>query len=470
MATMSTSGRISFARIPETTEMPYLLETQKQSYAEFLQFEEQPDTRTDHGLQEVFRSVFPIHPPQDPSSLEFIEYTFGTPKYTVKECIDRGMTFAAPLKLKLQLIVREINEETAQTEIRDIKEQEVYMGEIPLMTDQGTFIINGAERVIVSQLHRSPGVSFSRSTHPNGKYTYSARIIPYRGAWVEFEIDIYGVMYVMIDRKRKIPATTFLRCFNYNDDEKMADEFFKVETIKLDDFKGGATLITDLENFLGAEFIETIRDEKGKKIVDTGAKVTKKATEALRQAGIDRVHLTVAQGYEHLIGRILAADIIDSSTGEILAEAWETVTTTLLRRCARSHIKAIRVIRLDSTENPGPILNTLNKDKVRSMEDAVVEFFRKMRPGNPVSVVAGRRLVEEMFFNDKRYDLGAVGRYKINKRFYNAGTGTGDLSNRLLTVEDVIHVMKHLVKLAAEEVDVDDIDHLGNRRDRKSVV
>ncbi len=466
MANTPTAGRISFARIPETMEMPYLLETQKQSYAEFLQFDVQPDSREDKGLHEVFRSVFPIYPPGDPSSLEFIEYSFGTPKYSVKESIDRGMTYQAPLKLKLQLIVRETNEDTGQTEIRDIKQQEVYMGEVPLMTSQGTFIINGAERVIVSQLHRSPGVSFSRSTHPNGKFTYSARIIPYRGAWVEFEIDIYGVMYVMIDRKRKIPATTFLRCFNYNDDAQMAREFFDVETLKLDNFEAGATAISNLEEFLGAEFIETIRDDKGKKIVEAGAKVTKKATEELRKAGIEKAHLTVARGYEHIIGRILAADIIDTDTGEILAEAWETVTTSLLRRAARSRIKSIDVVLLANPEAPGPILNTLNKDKIRTHEDAVIEFFRKMRPGNPVSVIAGKRLVEEMFFNDKRYDLGAVGRYKINKRFYNVGTGTGDLANRLLTIEDVIHVMKHLTKLAAEEVDVDDIDHLGNRRVR----
>jgi len=465
MATTSSTGRLSFARIPETTEMPYLLETQKQSYAEFLQFESQPEEREDRGLQEVFRSVFPIHPPGDPSSLEFVEYTFGMPKYSVKECIDRGMTFAAPLKLRLQLIVREINEDTGLPEIRDIKEQEVYMGEVPLMTEQGTFIINGAERVIVSQLHRSPGVSFSRATHPNGKYTYSARIIPYRGAWVEFEIDIYGVMYVMIDRKRKIPSTTFLRCFGYTDDSEMAREFFEVETLAIDDFRGGATPVGKLDQFTGSEFIETIRDEKNKKIVEAGAKVTKKAKEALEKAGIERVHLTVAEGYDHLLGRILAADVVDKETGEILAETWEAVTTQLLRRAGRAVVRSIEVIVAD-TQNPGPILNTLNKDKIRTHEDAVVDFFRKMRPGNPISVQAGKRLVEETFLNEKRYDLGAVGRYKINKRFYNVGKETGDLSNRLMTVQDIIHVMKHLVRLAHEDVEVDDIDHLGNRRVR----
>jgi DNA-directed RNA polymerase subunit beta len=467
MATTLSAGRVSFARIPETTEMPYLLETQKSSYAEFLQFDAQPDNREERGLQEVFRSVYPIHPPGDPSSLEFIEYTFGTPKYTVKECIERGMTYAAPLKLKLQLIVREVNEDTALTEIHDIKEQEVYMGEVPLMTDEGTFIINGAERVIVSQLHRSPGVSFSRNTHPNGKYTYSARVIPYRGAWVEFEIDIYGVMYVMIDRKRKIPATTFLRCFTFNDDSKIAKEFFNVEELRLDDFSSGSTPHAELEKFVGkAEYIETIKDERGKKVVETGAKLTKKSIEALRQAGIESAHLTVAAGYEHLIGRILAADVIDLTTGEVLAEAWEVVSTSLLRRCGRLNIAAVAVLKLENPDEPGPILNTLNKDKIRNEEEAYVEFFRKMRPGNPVSVQAGKRLMEEMFFNDKRYDLGQVGRYKINKRFYGVGTETGDLENRLLTIDDIIHVMKHLVRLAAEEVDVDDIDHLGNRRVR----
>jgi DNA-directed RNA polymerase subunit beta len=460
------TGRLSYARIPETMEMPYLLETQKQSYSDFLQLETSADTREMKGLEEVFKSVFPISAPGDPSTLEFQEYTFGTPKYTVKECLSRGMTFNAPLKLKLQLIVRELNEETSHTEIRDIKEQEVYMGEVPLMTDQGTFIINGAERVIVSQLHRSPGVSFSSATHPNGKQTYSARIIPYRGAWVEFEIDIYGVMHVMVDRKRKIPATTFLRCFGYNDDATLAGHFFEVDTVTLDDFRGGATKISRLTEFVGSEFIETIRDEKGKKIVEAGTRVTKKASEALRVAGIDAVHLSVAEGYEHLLGRILAADAIDTKTGEILAEAWEQVTTSLLRKCGRAGLKKLQVLAIDAPNSPHPILNTLNKDKIRSEDDAVIEFFRRMRPGNPVSIQAGKRLMEEMFFNEKRYDLGAVGRYKVNKRFYEVGNGTGDLTNRLLSTTDIIHVMKHLVRLWKEEVDVDDIDHLGNRRVR----
>ncbi|MCB2153555.1 DNA-directed RNA polymerase subunit beta [bacterium] len=460
------NGRLSFARIPEVMEMPYLLETQKQSYSDFLQFEVPPDQREMKGLQEVFRSVYPISAPGDPSTLDFVEYTFGTPKYTVKESIDRGMTYASPLKLKLQLIVREQNEETGQVEIRDIKEQEVYMGEIPLMTEQGTFIINGAERVIVSQLHRSPGVSFSTATHPNGKLTYSARIIPYRGAWVEFEIDIYGVMYVMIDRKRKILATTFLRAFGYRDDEKLAEEFFATEFVDIEDFVAGFTSVEDLQEHLGTEYAETVVDDGGKIVIDHGQKVTKKSQEALRQAGVDEVQLNLAEGYESLVGRVLAADVVDETTGEILAETWDVITTSMLRRCSHANIKALKVLLLDNPEMPGPMLSTIQKDKVRTEDDAVIEFFRKMRPGNPVSALAGKRLMEEMFFDERRYDLGAVGRYKINKRFYNAGTGTGDLSQRLLSMEDLLHVMKHLSKLAAEEVEVDDIDHLGNRRVR----
>ncbi|MCA1659996.1 MAG: DNA-directed RNA polymerase subunit beta, partial [Verrucomicrobiaceae bacterium] len=227
-----------------------------------------PDMRENLGLQEAFTSIFPVTSPSTPSTLEFIEYSFGAPKYSVKECMDRGMTYAAPLKVKLQLIVRQTNPETNETEIKDIKEQETYMGEIPLMTEQGTFIVNGAERVIVSQLHRSPGVSFSSGIHPNGKTIFSARIIPYRGAWVEFEVDINNVMYVMVDRKRKIPATAFMRAFGLTDDEQIAREFFDTEALDLDDFTRGATKVSDLvEKFLGNEFIEEIIDPKTGKLL-----------------------------------------------------------------------------------------------------------------------------------------------------------------------------------------------------------
>ena len=369
--------RLSFARISEIMEMPYLLQTQKESYKEFLQFENPPDLRQDKGLQEAFRSVFPIIAPGNPSSLEFVEYSFGQPKYSVKECVERGMTYAAPLKLKLQLIVREEDPEApGQIEIRDIKEQECYMGEVPLMTEQGTFIINGAERVIVSQLHRSPGVSFSSATHPNGKLTYSARIIPYRGAWVEFEVDIYGVMHVMIDRKRKIPATTFLRAFCSVTDEEMAQEFFDVKNLRLDSFESGATELGQLENFLGEEFIDSVYNEAtGEKVVEKGDRVTKKAIEALRREGVESIYLTVADGYEEVLGQILARDVIDKETGEVYAEVWDVITTTLLRRCGRAGIRELKVI--DPKTVTDIMLNTLEKDKVKTHEEGLIEFFKR---------------------------------------------------------------------------------------------
>jgi DNA-directed RNA polymerase subunit beta len=456
------TGRISYQRIPEIMEIPYLLETQKKSYADFLQFVVPPDQRENKGLQEAFYSVLPISATNNPSTLEFVEYAFGTPKYTVNECIDRGMTYAAPLKVKLQLIVREENPETHQVEIKDIKEQDTYMGEIPLMTDNGTFIINGAERVIVSQLHRSPGVSFSSSIHPNGKTTYSARIIPYRGAWVEFEIDIYNVMYVMIDRKRRIPATTFLRAFGYESEEDIAQEFFATDKITLDDFKKGKTKVSSLEKYLGEEFIEDVLDPKTKRVlIEHGSKVTKKSIEILKTSGVRSVSLTVAEGYEKILGQILARDVVNARTGEILGECWDRITTSLLRGCADAGIKKIELLKLQSEES-NVVLNTLEKDKVRSYEESLVEFFKKLRPGNPVSVVAGQRLMEDMFYNERRYDLGPVGRHKINSRFKLDPTK----QNRTLTKEDIVHVMKYLVRLQKDQVDVDDIDHLGNRRVR----
>ena len=456
------TGRLTFRRIPEKMEIPYLLETQKKSYTDFLQFRVPPDAREVKGLLEAFLSVFPIRASSNPSTLEFVEYSFGKPKYTVQECIERGMTYAAPLKVKLQLIVREDNPETRVIEIKDIKEQDTYMGEIPLMTDNGTFIINGAERVIVSQLHRSPGVSFSSAIHPNGRTTYSARIIPYRGAWVEFEIDIYNVMYVMIDRKRRIPATTFLRAFGYDSEEDIASEFFATEDIALDDFKRGKTKVANLDKYLGEEFIEPVLDSKTKKVlIERGAKVTKKSIEILKTSGIRSVSLTVAEGYEKVLGRILARDVVDTRTGEILGECWDRVTTALLRGCAESQVQVITVLKINQ-DDTNVILNTLDKDKVRSSEESLVEFFKKMRPGNPVSVAAGRRLMEEMFYNERRYDLGPVGRHKINSRFKLDHTH----QSRTLTREDIVHVMKYLVRLQKDQVDVDDIDHLGNRRVR----
>jgi DNA-directed RNA polymerase subunit beta len=452
--------RLSFARIPEIMEMPYLIETQKVSYQKFMQYHTPPDQRLNVGLQEAFTSVFPILCPGNPSTLDFIEYSFGQPKYDVKECVDRGMTFAAPLKVKLQLIVRETAAESGQTEIKDIKEQECYMGEIPLMTDQGTFIINGAERVITSQMHRSPGVSFGSSIHPNGKTLYSARIIPYRGAWVEFEIDINGIMHVMIDRKRKMPATTFLRVMGMRDDEEFVSTFFETKPVRVDGHSGGAFKVKELDQHIGDEVVEDIIDPaKGKRLAEAGAKVTKKLISALKSSEVKQVFLAKEEESAELTGKILARDVVDRSTGEIIGECWDRITSSFLRRCSVVGIKEVQVLDIDE-EAQNVVFNTIERDKSKTYEDALIDFFRKLRPGNPASAQSGQRLVEEMFFNEKRYDLGDVGRHKINRKFDIGVTG------RLLTREDIVHVMKYLARLQMEQLETDDIDHLGNRRVR----
>ncbi|MBN1476421.1 DNA-directed RNA polymerase subunit beta [Candidatus Sumerlaeota bacterium] len=455
-----TRERVSYARIPEIMEMPYLIETQKVSYQKFMQFHAAPDQRGSVGLQEAFVSVFPIQCPGNPSTLEFSEYSFGEPKYDVKECVDRGMTYAAPLKVKLQLIVRETNPETGVTEVRDIKEQECYMGEIPLMTEQGTFIINGAERVIASQMHRSPGVSFGSSIHPNGKTLYSARVIPYRGAWVEFEIDINAVMHVMIDRKRKMPATTFLRAMGMREDVEFVDTFFETERVRVDRHSGTAVKREELDQHIGSEVVEDIIDPaKGKRMAERGAKVTKKLISSLKSTEVKQVFVFRAGDSEDVIGKILARDVVDTSTGEIIGECWEKITPSFLRRCAVVRIREVECLAIDEQER-NVVFNTIERDKSKTYEDSLIEFFRKLRPGNPASAQSGQRLIEEMFFNEKRYDLGDVGRHKINRRF------SLQVQGRLLTREDIVEVMKHLDLLYREEADTDDIDHLGNRRVR----
>ena len=423
--------RKSFSRTrSEIMAIPYLLETQRKSYDDFLQFNVMPDLRQEVGLQEAFKSVFPISStsnPAFPSSLAFVEYDFGAPKYTEGECMARGMTFGAPLKVKLQLIVRELIEETGKAEIKDIKEQEVYMGEIPLMTAQGTFIVNGAERVIVSQLHRSPGVSFGTSTHANGKTQYNARVIPYRGAWVEFEVDINSIMHVTVDRKRKLPATTFLRCFGAAADEEIVHGFFAshIKEVKLDDFsKHGALAVENLENFLQREFIEAViepdsagKGKKAKPLVTRGAKVTKKAIETLKAHGIRTVYLDYAPGFDKILYRRLAGDVIDQVTGEIYAECLEKINTTMLLQLSKAGVKKVEILDLNpEDEDESVVLATVLKDKTKTQDDALIEFFKRMRPGNPLSLPAAKRLFEDTFVNSKRYDLGPVGRHKMNRR------------------------------------------------------
>ncbi|MCX7625085.1 MAG: DNA-directed RNA polymerase subunit beta [Candidatus Sumerlaeaceae bacterium] len=461
-ATLPT-GRYNFARLAEVLDVPYLLETMKKSYDEFLQAHVPPSERKDVGLQEAFKSIFPIKAANSESTLEFVEYTVGRPKYTEQECLERGMTYSAPVQAKLQLIVREVNEQTGEVDVRDIREQMTYIGDIPLMTDRGTFIINGAERVIVSQLHRSPGVSFGSTVHSNGKTLYEARVIPNYGAWIEFKVDINDVMYVEVDRKRKMLATTFLKCFGLCDNNEIARRFFNLTTVPLDDFSKGAVPVTDLaEKYLGAHFVvDVVAPKTGQLLVQKGAKVTKKAAQLLRSHGVAEVHLDVAPAYEGIVGRVLGADVVDERTGEILAECFERLTTTHLRLFARANVRQITII--ESAENEvNVMLATATKDKTASREEALLELFKRMRQGTPPSIQGAQRLFEDLFMNPRRYDLGIVGRYKLNKRF---GLNV-DKECRLLTQDDVVAIMAHLAKMAKEGAEEDDIDHLGTRRVR----
>jgi DNA-directed RNA polymerase subunit beta len=456
-------SRHSFARLPEVLEIPYLLETMKKSYDEFLQANVAPDMRQNIGLQEAFTSVFPIKATNSETTLEFIEYTLGRPKYNEQECLERGMTYSAPLQAKLQLRVRERNPETGEVDIRDIREQMTYMGDIPLMTDRGTFIINGAERVIVSQLHRSPGVSFGSTIHSNGKTLYEARVIPNYGAWVEFKVDINNVMYVEVDRKRKMLATAFLKCFGLSDSNELARSFFKLKTVKLDDFSKGAIPLDDKAyNYMGHRFVvDYIDPATGQLLVQRDTRVTKKAIQTLMTHGFKEMLLDVAPGYEEITGAVLGADVVDESTGEVLADCFDRITTTHLRRFAAAGVREVTV--LDVAENEiDPLFATVAKDKTTSREEALVELFKRMRQGNPVTQVGAQRLFEDLFQNPRRYDLGVVGRYKLNRRF---GLNVPS-ENRLLTIDDIVAIMHHLARMVREELEEDDIDHLGTRRVR----
>ncbi len=454
--------RINFSKIPTVLDLPYLLEIQKRSYDGFLQFDTPPMLREDTGLQELFKEVFPITCPGELSTLEFVEYSFGRPKYTPDECIDRGMSYGAPLRVNLQLIVRERNEETGDVEIKDIKEQEVYLGEMPLMTDKRTFIVNGAERVIVSQLHRSPGVSFSQSTHTTGKTIYSARIIPYRGAWLEFEVDVNNILMVLVDRKRRMPGTMLLRVLGLETDEQIADEFFSTERLSLRGYKKGTTKVSQMENYIGETIVEPVVSPKtGQLIADKGQKVTGRLIEQLKSHDVKEAYLSKVKGFEHLIGRLLSKDVVDTKTGEIIAECFEPVTTNVLNKCADCNIKTINCIICEHPE-ADVILSTWRKDKYKSYEEVLLEFFKRLRPGNPVNIYAAHRLVDDMFFNVRRYDLGKVGRYKINRRLRRPSVD----GSRTLEKGDVVDVVKLLIRLQREQLEVDDIDHLGNRRVR----
>jgi DNA-directed RNA polymerase subunit beta len=451
--------RKQFGSIGEVAEMPNLIEVQKSSYDDFLMVKEPPGGRHDEGLQAVFKSVFPISDFSGRATLEFVRYEFEAPKYDVEECQQRDMTYAAPLKVKLRLIVFDLNEETGAKSVKDVKEQDVYMGDMPFMTPNGTFVINGTERVIVSQMHRSPGVFFDHDrgkTHASGKLLFAARIIPYRGSWLDFEFDAKDVVYVRIDRRRKLPVTTLLYALGMDDEEILAS-FYK--TIAVKESKRGWKVPYAAEKMRGLTPSSDLIDAKsGEVVAKAGEKITAKRARELAEEGVKEV---LFNG-EDLAGRYLAQDIVNLQTGEIYGEAGDELDKKLLATLHAAKIKEFPILDIDHVTVGAFIRNTLSVDKNANHEEALMDVYRVMRPGEPPTLDAAQALFHGLFFDAERYDLSAVGRVKMNMRL---DLKTED-TVRTLRKEDILAVIKTLVDLRDGKGEIDDIDHLGNRRVR----
>src|SRR5215213_8327362 len=480
--------RKSFGRIPEVAPMPNLIEVQRSSYDHFLQMGVASEQRANVGLQKVFRSVFPIRDFSERAQLEFVRYELETPKYDVDECQQRGINFAAPLKVTLRLVVWDIDEDTGSRSIHDIKEQDVYMGDMPLMTRNGTFIINGTERVIVSQMHRSPGVFFDHDkgkTHSSGKYLFAARVIPYRGSWLDFEFDAKDHVYVRIDRRRKLPATTLLLAL---DDavteqkraqakeegknlqpgeavgmsrEEILSAFYGTAVYK----RGASGWMTPFseENFRGKLTADLIDADTGEIRAQLGERMTPRLGRRMREAGL----VNVLAPHEELIGRYFAQDLINEETGEVYFEAGDEITEAALTQLDEFGFAELPVLDIDlisrGADSKGPyIRNTLAIDKNATREDALIDIYRVMRPGEPPTLETAETLFNSLFFDSERYDLSAVGRVKMNSRL---GVDAED-TVRVLRKQDVLAILNVLVDLKDGRGEIDDIDHLGNRRVR----
>ena len=448
--------RKDFSKLPHVMDEPFLLAIQLDSYRRFTQEDLTPAERVEIGLHAAFKSVFPIISYSGNAALEYVEYKLGEPVFDVKECQSRGITYAAPLRVKVRLIV--YDKESTTKSIKDIKEQEVYMGEIPLMTGNGTFVINGTERVIVSQLHRSPGVFFDHDkgkTHSSGKLLYSARVIPYRGSWLDFEFDPKDLVYVRIDRRRKLPATVLLRALGFSS-EQMLDQFFDSNkfTVSGDDYS--MELVP--ERLRGELAAFDIKDNKGKVIVEQGRRITVRHIRKLEEANID----TLVCPAEYLIGSTLAKDIINKETGEELIKCNTEITEEILAHFAELGIVNFETLFTNELDHGAFISETLRVDITQNQLEALVEIYRMMRPGEPPTKESAENLFANLFFSPERYDLSGVGRMKFNRRLGRAeAEGSGILSN-----EDIVDVLRTLVNIRNGKGVVDDIDHLGNRRIR----
>ncbi|GAA5317900.1 MAG: DNA-directed RNA polymerase subunit beta [Candidatus Pelagadaptatus aseana] len=449
--------RKDFGKLPHVMDIPFLLAIQLDSYRKFTQADLSPEERFDIGLHAAFKSVFPIVSYSGSAALEYVSYVLGKPAFDVNECVLRGVTYSVPLRVKVRLII--YDKDSATKAIKDIKEQEVYMGEIPLMTDNGTFVINGTERVIVSQLHRSPGVFFDHDkgkTHSSGKLLYSARVIPYRGSWLDFEFDPKDLVYVRIDRRRKLPASILLRALGYSSEE-MLEMFFDVDNYKLS-AEGEFTLALVPARLRGEVATFDIKDAKGKVLVEEGRRITARHIRQLEKAGV--TELSVPR--EYLLGKALARDVANTETGELLFECNTEITEEVLEALTASGVAELETLYTNELDCGAFVSDTLRVDPTRTELEALVEIYRMMRPGEPPTKESAETLFQNLFFTQERYDLSSVGRMKFNRRLGREEvTGEGTLSK-----QDIVDVLSTLIDIRNGKGIVDDIDHLGNRRIR----
>ncbi len=462
--TLSFTGRKRlrkyFGKMVEVAEMPNLIEVQKTSYDQFLQVDKLEGGRKDEGLQAVFSSVFPIQDFSESSRLEYVDYYFEEPKYDVEECQQRSMTFAAPLKVTLRLIVFDVDQETGAKSVKDIKEQDVYMGDVPFMTENGTFIVNGTERVIVSQMHRSPGVFFDHDkgkTHSSGKLLFAARVIPYRGSWLDFEFDAKDIIHVRIDRRRKLPVTTLLYARGL-DQEQILDYFYGKIAFKRQ--KDGAWTTPMEPGWMkNAKANSEWRNAKtGEVLAEAGTKITQRSLRKWQEEGIKQISMSA----DELLGRFSALDMVNPETGEIYVEAGDELTAASLDQLGEAGFDEIEVINVDGITIGSYLRNTMAVDKNHSREQALIDIYRVMRPGEPPTLDTAETLFGQLFFDSERYDLSSVGRVKMNMRL-----GLDALDTvRTLRKEDILAIVKALAELRDGRGEVDDIDNLGNRRVR----
>ncbi|NBP07578.1 MAG: DNA-directed RNA polymerase subunit beta, partial [Gammaproteobacteria bacterium] len=449
--------RKNFGKQGSVLETPYLLAIQLDSYRQFLQMDKSEDGRTDVGLHAAFKSVFPISSYSGNAILEYVSYRLGEPVFDVKECQLRGLTYAAPLRVKVRLVVYDKEAAGPKKPVKDVREQEVYLGELPLMTDNGTFVVNGTERVIVSQLHRSPGVFFDHDrgkSHSSGKLLFSARIIPYRGSWLDFEFDAKDCVFARIDRRRKLPVSIILRALGMNEAE-ILDTFFEKNRFFLSKDETSLELVPARLRGETASFEIRIGD---KVVVEEGRRITARHVRQLEDAGVRR--LAVPRDY--IYGKILAHDVVNTETGEIIAKANEVITAASAEKMIEIGITEVSTLFVNDLDRGPYISDTLRIDPAKNRLEALVEIYRMMRPGEPPTRDAAENLFSNLFFNDERYDLSAVGRMKFNRRVARQEI----LGSSVLSKEDILDVLKVLIAIRNGDGTVDDIDHLGNRRVR----